>query len=182
VRPPLSVMTIRNPLMDTAYDSPGTRNNHIHGAFGGTFGTNVRGPGRIHQGWDLYTSGAIEVYAITSGHIAAVDKNPVNSTRLTRYFTLAFTHADPLDGVQRSFYALYAHLGCIYGGQGTVEEGEVLGLTGTSGNAKGGPPHLHFAVMRRPYPTHGMTDYVDPGHFLGFHHVNADLILPWNRA
>jgi murein DD-endopeptidase MepM/ murein hydrolase activator NlpD len=45
----------------------------------------------------------------------------------------------------------YAHLDrydvIAYQGK-TVAKGDVIGYVGTTGNARGGPAHLHFQVMR----------------------------------
>lgn len=184
MRAPLMRMLIRNPSMDAAYDKPGTNVGLIHGPLGGTRGTDVRGPGRPHQGWDLYADPNTPIYAITAGIIAVIDTNPHNSTRLGRYLTLAFEAADPVGGRTQTFYALYAHLQSVHSTVGSkVTEGAILGHTGTTGNAEGGPPHLHFAILRRAHPTKGLHDNVDPGHFLGFHFLNFDLLFPnWNKA
>jgi murein DD-endopeptidase MepM/ murein hydrolase activator NlpD len=184
MRAPLSQMLIRNPSTDAAYNKPGTNVGLIRRPLGGTRGTNVRGPGHHHQGWDLYAKPATPIFAIVRGRIAAVDTNPHNATLLGRYLTLSFDALDPVDRRQKTFYALYAHLQSASVAVGDlVDEGAILGRTGTSGNAEGGPPHLHFAVLRKPVPTKGMADNVDPGYFLGFHHLNFDLLFPnWNKA
>ena len=65
----------------------------------------------------------------------------------------AYLHAD--DG--NSYF--YAHLSQFVGGPRTVAQGEVIGLTGMTGNATG--PHLHFEIRiggdnggrNDPYPT-----------------------------
>jgi len=148
-------MLIRNPSMDAAYKKPGTNVGLIHGPLGGTRGTDVRGPGRSHQGWDLYADPNTPVYAISAGSIAAIDTNPHNSTRLGRYLTLAFEAADPVGGRTRTFYALYAHLQSVH---------STVGSKVTD-------------------PTKGLNDNLDPGHFLGFHFLNFDLLFPnWNKA
>jgi murein DD-endopeptidase MepM/ murein hydrolase activator NlpD len=58
------------------------------------------------------------------------------------------------DGI--SYY--YAHLSKYEGPPRRVARAEIIGNVGDSGNAKGGPPHLHFGIksngeMVNPYPT-----------------------------
>ena len=38
----------------------------------------------------------------------------------------------------------YAHLNSLNGGNRRVSQGENIGTVGNSGNARGGPDHLHF--------------------------------------
>ena len=53
----------------------------------------------------------------------------------------------------------YAHLSAFSGGPRIVKQGEVIGYTGDTGNAKGGAPHTHFEIRIGgvthidPYPT-----------------------------
>ncbi len=52
-----------------------------------------------------------------------------------------------------------AHLDSLAGRPGKVDRGDVIGRVGTTGNAAGTPPHLHFEFKPRggrsvdPYPT-----------------------------
>jgi len=184
MRPPLNHMTIRNVSMDRTYNKPGTNSGLIRKALGGTRGTNVRGPGHHHQGWDLYAAPNTPAFAIASGRVAKCENHPQNTTKLGRYVTIGFEAPDPISRKMTTFYALYAHLAAIHVKENTdVKEGAVVGFTGTSGNAAGGPPHLHFAILRKKYPTTGLGDNVDPGYFLGFYYLNFETLFPnWNRA
>ena len=191
MRAPLKEMNIRTPRGDSTHTrqpkrkDAGDAKNHIRRALGGTMGTNVRGAGTIHQGWDLYAVVGTPVFSIAPGVVAVAENNANNATRLGRYLSISFEAPDPDTGTSSTFYALYAHLNKIDTSKGKrIEEGAVLGRTGTTGNAEGGPPHLHFAIMRGPHPKKGLGNhYLDPGHFLGFQHLNFDTLFPnWSLA
>jgi len=51
-----------------------------------------------------------------------------------------------------------------------VKRGDLLGLTGTTGNARGRPPHLHYGLSRPSAPDDWKTrrGQVDPFHHLQF--------------
>jgi len=68
-------------------------------------------------------------------------------------------------------WAFYAHLSLIYVQAGkAVLEGEVIALTGNSGNATNVPPHLHFEIRTKPRAAKGLTGRIDPGEVLGYDH------------
>lgn len=99
--------------------------------------------GRFHEGIDLFAPRGTPVYAPVAGVVerrfGSLGGNQVNLT------------GD--DGI------LYigSHLD-RFGSQGRVSAGEVIGYVGTSGNAAGTSPHLHFGmylngVVVSPFPS-----------------------------
>jgi murein DD-endopeptidase MepM/ murein hydrolase activator NlpD len=103
-----------------------------------------RSGGRHHQGTDLFAGRGAANVAVVAGSVGE------NSGGLGG--TAALLQGD--DGNQ--YY--YAHLSEIVGGARRVSQGELIGRTGNSGNARGGPTHTHFEIRiggRRvnPYPT-----------------------------
>lgn len=87
--------------------------------------------GRFHQGIDLMAPKGTPVVAPTAGTL-----HQITGTRGGLQFRL-----DGDDG--------YVHYGShldSFGAAGRVAAGDVIGTVGTSGNAKGGPPHLHYSV------------------------------------
>ncbi|HEY5173206.1 MAG TPA: peptidoglycan DD-metalloendopeptidase family protein [Acidimicrobiia bacterium] len=115
-------------------------------SFTDTFGA-ARSGGRRHQGNDVFSPGGTPLVAVTDG--------------------TAFFQGDPLGGnaayVQghdgNTYY--YAHLNDYVGGARAVTAGELIGHVGNTGDAAGGPTHLHFEIRPGgpngraidPYPT-----------------------------
>jgi LysM repeat protein len=102
-----------------------------------------RSGGRFHEGNDLFASRGTPVRATVSGTVAqTVGVLGGNQVKL---------FGD--DGV--SYY--YTHLD-RFGSKGRVSAGTVVGYVGSTGNAAGGPPHVHFEVHPaggaavNPYP------------------------------
>jgi murein DD-endopeptidase MepM/ murein hydrolase activator NlpD len=184
VRPPLEKMRIRTPVRDAAYKAQRAMNKGLlRKTWAGTRGEGLRNAGRrAHQGWDLYASVGTPVFAITGGTVVRTENDPKNSTGFGRYISLQFTHVNPRDGRLTTFYAFYAHLESISVKLGAVREGAVLGHTGISGNAAGGPPHLHFGILTVPDPRKGLSSNVDPGDILGYLYINLDEIDPWTDS
>lgn len=103
-----------------------------------------RSGGRHHQGTDLFSGRGAPNVAVVAGSVGD------NSGGLGG--TAVLLQGD--DGNQ--YY--YAHLSTIVGGARRVGQGELIGRTGNTGNARGGPTHTHFEIRvggRRvnPYPT-----------------------------
>lgn len=127
-----------------------------------TFGM-VRNQGsKPHQGWDLAAPIGTPIYAIGDGVIEDVSQGGDYGLTMTLRFTR--------NG--RRLYAFYAHLSLASRGKGDkVSEGDVIALTGNSGNASNLPAsenHLHFELRTAPYLGKGLAGRVDPGSLLGF--------------
>ena len=98
-----------------------------------------RGEGRMHHAIDIMAPRGTPVLAADDGTIMRVSSNTLGG--LTVY---------AIDPLRRLVY-YYAHLErydvIAYKGK-AVAKGDVIGYVGTTGDARGGPPHLHFQVMR----------------------------------
>ena len=104
-----------------------------------------RSGGRTHQGTDMFAAMGTPTVAVVGGTVndASGGLGGISVELLGD------------DGVR--YY--YAHLSRIEGGPSRVEAGAVIGYVGDTGNALGGPPHLHFQLHPgggepvNPYPT-----------------------------
>jgi murein DD-endopeptidase MepM/ murein hydrolase activator NlpD len=84
--------------------------------------------GRIHEGNDVFAASGTPVVAVADG-VATREPNLLGGRALVLR--------------TRDGYFYYAHLSA-YGMSGPVRAGDVIGLTGTSGDAKGLIPQVHF--------------------------------------
>ena len=95
-----------------------------------------RGNDRLHQGQDIFAPRGTPVRSATDGYILNIGENSLGGQ------TVSVVGAGG-----RVYY--YAHLDSYARG---IEEGDlvttstILGYVGTTGNAAGTPPHLHFGV------------------------------------
>ena len=115
-------------------------------SFTDTFGA-PRGNGRTHHGVDMFAARGTPLVAVAAGSM--------------------FFQSDSLGGLAAyvtgsdgtTYY--YAHLNDYVGGNRTVSAGELIGHVGNTGDADGGPSHLHFEIRPGgpngsaidPYPT-----------------------------
>lgn len=102
-----------------------------------------RSGGRSHKGNDIFNAYGTPNVAIVSGTIQ--QQNGGLGGQAVKLF------GD--DGY--AYY--YAHLSAYAGTNRRVTQGEVIGFTGDTGNAKGGVPHTHFEIKVNginvnPYP------------------------------
>lgn len=91
---------------------------------------------RLHDGQDLFAPRGTAVYSANEGYVVCLGENPLGGN------TVSVVGAGG-----RIYY--YAHLeayapGLSVGDSVTVTT--ILGSVGTTGNARGTPPHLHFGV------------------------------------
>jgi murein DD-endopeptidase MepM/ murein hydrolase activator NlpD len=95
-----------------------------------------RGTDRLHQGQDIFAPRGTPILSATDGYIMRIGENSLGGQ------TVSVAGAGG-----RVYY--YAHLDAYAPG---ITEGDyvttrsVLGYVGTTGNAAGTPPHLHFGV------------------------------------
>lgn len=100
-----------------------------------TFGA-PRGSQRTHAGVDIFAKRGTPVLSSTRGVVASVREGGLGGRQVW------------VIGPARERY-YYAHLDDWTPGLGVgdvVEPGTPLGTVGTTGNARGTPPHLHFGV------------------------------------
>jgi len=114
--------------------------------FGDSFGApRMMGTGyeHAHQGTDILAPTGTPLLACERGIVTQMGSDVLGGTKLW------------LKGESGTYY-YYAHLSAFTEGltNGTVvEAGAIVGLVGDTGNARGGPPHLHFEI----HPDGGMA-------------------------
>ena len=95
-----------------------------------------RGTGRRHEGQDIFAPKGTPILSATNGYVYKIGENNLGGQTVS-----------VISAGGRVYY--YAHLDAYAPG---LEVGDpvttrtVLGFVGTTGNAQGTPPHLHFGV------------------------------------
>ena len=97
-----------------------------------------RGGGRRHEGIDMLAPRGTPVVASTNGVFVRHDQ--------PRGGLAFYLRGD--DGL--TYYG--AHLATFVRGDGRVRIGEIIGTVGDTGNAVGGPTHLHFEIINSRGP------------------------------
>jgi murein DD-endopeptidase MepM/ murein hydrolase activator NlpD len=114
-----------------------------------------RGEGRRHEGQDIFARRGTRILSATSGYILKIGENPLGGQTVS-----------VIGKGGRTYY--YAHLDSYAKNiheRDRVTTRTVLGYVGTTGNAQGTPPHLHFGVYTstgaiNPLPL--LTDRITP--------------------
>jgi murein DD-endopeptidase MepM/ murein hydrolase activator NlpD len=106
----------------------------------------ARSGGRRHEGIDIFAKRGTPVLSNTEGVVLRVGTNRLGGQVV---WVLG-------PGGQRHYYAHLERYGDVHAGM-RVAPGKVLGYVGTTGNAAGTPPHLHYGIYTtggaiNPYP------------------------------
>jgi murein DD-endopeptidase MepM/ murein hydrolase activator NlpD len=107
---------------------------------------NSRSGGRRHEGIDIFTTQDTPVLSTTRGLVLRVGTNDLGGQVV---WILG-------PGLERHYYAHLNRYGAFSAGD-RIEAGDVIGYAGNTGNARGGPVHLHYGIYRdgapqNPYP------------------------------
>lgn len=155
----------RSATMDPKITWPLARNRIRRGLINHTFGMvrrNANGTRRPHQGWDFEARDGTPCFAVADGKIAHV----LDGGDYGKQVILRFEYDHDGDGDRDTLFALYAHLSKIeVAARQTVTKGQRLGLTGSTGNARGMGPldqHLHFELRSQATPGRGLVGRFSP--------------------
>lgn len=107
---------------------------------------NARAGDRRHEGIDIFAPRDSPVISTTRGIVMRVGANRLGGQVV---WILG-------PGLERHYYAHLNRYGTFRVGD-RVEAGDIIGYVGDTGNARGGPTHLHYGVYARgsaqnPYP------------------------------
>jgi hypothetical protein len=97
----------------------------------------------VHQGLDIFAAGGTPVVAVAPAVVTSTKSGAVSG--------LAVKITDR-DGVQYFYGHLDSFARGLRPGQ-RVQAGRILGYIGNTGNAAGGPTHVHFEILLRGLPT-----------------------------
>ncbi len=95
-----------------------------------------RGGGRLHDGQDIFAPRGTPVRSATTGFVYRIDDLSLGGLSVTIIG----------DGYKRYFYTHFERVPSDLREGQRVTPDTVIGFVGTSGNAAGTPPHLHFGV------------------------------------
>lgn len=144
---------------------PLARNRIRRGLVNHTFGMVRRradGSKRPHQGWDFEARDGTPCFAVAAGTIERIR----DIGDYGKQIILRFEHDFDGDGDRDTMFAFYAHLSAIEVKAGqAVTKGQRIGLTGSTGNARGMGPldqHLHFELRSMAMPPTGLAGRFSP--------------------
>lgn len=98
-----------------------------------SFGASRGGGTRRHQGNDIMASHGTPIRAVNGGTVTRTGSGGLGGIALYLW-----------DGSTEYYYAHLARLSVSSGQK--VSAGQLVGTNGDTGNASGGPPHLHFEI------------------------------------
>jgi murein DD-endopeptidase MepM/ murein hydrolase activator NlpD len=191
----LNASAITSPLRTMEIRFDGLQNvGGLRTVNGARFGMTRNGGSRPHQGADLYAVPGTPIFSIADGIVERVRHADPNYGRdvLIKFRPdaawlrlLSRAGSGDTDGV---LFAEYAHLSGILVRPGMqVRRGQMIGATGTSGNADQRYPHLHFELRKVASPGvghQGMLNRINPE--LLFHSIDfskpVDALDRWKRT
>jgi murein DD-endopeptidase MepM/ murein hydrolase activator NlpD len=91
---------------------------------------------RRHEGIDLLAPAGTPLVAVTSGHISRLSNLDRGRGGISLWLR---------DRRGTAFFYAHNQLNLVRLGQ-HVRAGQIIARVGASGNARGGPPHLHFQI------------------------------------
>jgi murein DD-endopeptidase MepM/ murein hydrolase activator NlpD len=100
------------------------------------WGASRDGGRRRHQGIDLLAPAGTPLVAVASGHITRLSNTDRGRGGISLWLR---------DARGTAYYYAHNHHNLVHLGQ-QVRAGQLLARVGATGNAKGGPPHLHFQL------------------------------------
>ena len=107
---------------------------------------NWRSGGRRHRATDLFAAAGSPVYAARGGRVVWMPRSEYPGSGFSLWIrdnvghTFAYYHLGPAGGSLRQAVAAGITTGSW------IRRGQLIGRVGTSGNAAGGSPHLHFEI------------------------------------
>jgi murein DD-endopeptidase MepM/ murein hydrolase activator NlpD len=119
----------------------GVRASQLHDTWGA-----ARSDGRTHEGIDIMAPRGTPVLSATHGVVSAVQWRELGGNTVSVLGPGGYSH----------YYAHLASYGRHVAGE-WVDVGDTLGYVGNTGNAQGGPTHLHYGIYTEsgainPYP------------------------------
>jgi murein DD-endopeptidase MepM/ murein hydrolase activator NlpD len=119
-----------------------------------------------HQGFDLAANPGTPVMAVKDAEVFKIVHD--EKSDYGKQITIKITN----DKGEET-YAQYSHLSEINvtlkdkdGNPTKLKEGDIIGKTGTTGNADAAEPHLHFEYRSEPSPGLGLGGRLDPNEVL----------------
>ena len=134
------------------------------------YGKEIRSDGRNHQGFDYYAPVGTDVLSVKDGKVIEIAyEHKSYGTSVT------IEHRDAEGNV---IYSFYAHLDSVDVTEGTsVEEGQVIAKSGTTGNAKTSSEideHLHFELRTQKENIKGLTGKKNPNEIVDTKFISQD--------
>jgi hypothetical protein len=105
----------------------------------------VPGPGRIHAAHDIHGERGASIYAVED---AIIDHRNTDHEDPDGGWLIKYTAINPgPSGEIRTYFGSHLNEPAYYGSGEHVRAGDIIGVMGDSGNARGHGVHLHFQAL-----------------------------------